>query len=166
MSPTPLFRLVRTLFALLCAIAVFFTPHTASALSDGALASTLAGSSNSATRKGKWIEVVISQQRLNAWEGGTLVMSTAISSGTRRTPTVRGTFRVYRKYRSARMRGPGYNLPHVPYVMYFKGSYGIHGTYWHSNFGTPMSHGCVNMPTGKAAWLFTWAPSGTVVVVH
>jgi lipoprotein-anchoring transpeptidase ErfK/SrfK len=156
------FRLVRNLFVLFCAVVVLCAPQGALASVDGVAGSDMP----SAPRNGKWIEVVLSQQRLNAWDNGTLVMSTAISSGTRNHPTVRGTFRIYRKYRSARMRGPGYDLPHVPYVMYFKGSYGLHGTYWHSNFGTPMSHGCVNLPTGRAAWLFTWAPSGTVVVVH
>ena len=47
------------------------------------------------------------------------------------------------------MSGPGYYLPGVPYVMYFYQGYGLHGTYWHDNFGQPMSHGCVNLPTRK-----------------
>jgi lipoprotein-anchoring transpeptidase ErfK/SrfK len=117
-------------------------------------------------RKGKWIEVILSEQRLVAWEDGRAVLTSSISSGTRRTPTVRGTFRIYRKYSRQRMRGPGYDLPNVPFVMYFKGAYALHGTYWHNNFGRPMSHGCVNLPTGKAGWLYEWAPRGTTVVVH
>jgi lipoprotein-anchoring transpeptidase ErfK/SrfK len=96
-----------------------------------------------------------------------MVMSTPVSTGTRKTPTPRGTFRIYRKYAKQRMRGPGYDLPNVPWVMYFRrGGYAIHGTYWHSNFGQPMSHGCVNMPIGEAAWLYQWASNGTVVVVQ
>lgn len=59
-----------------------------------------------------------------------------------------------------------YFLPAVPYVMYFHGNYGLHGTYWHNNFGQPMSHGCVNLPTDAAQWLFNWAPIGTKVVTH
>jgi lipoprotein-anchoring transpeptidase ErfK/SrfK len=117
-------------------------------------------------RRGKWIEVILSQQRLVAWEDGRMVMSTSVSTGTRRTPTVRGTFRIYRKYAKQRMVGRDYDLPNVPYVMYFTGAYAMHGTYWHSNFGQPMSHGCINLPTGKAAWLYQWAPHGTAVVVH
>ena len=70
-----------------------------------------------------------------------------ISSGKKGTPTVTGTFRIYVKYSSAPMSGPGYYLPGVPYVMYFYKDYGLHGTYWHNNFGTPMSHGCVNLKT-------------------
>ena len=46
--------------------------------------------------------------------------------------------------------------------MYFT-DYGhaLHGTYWHGNFGVPMSHGCVNLPTEAAVWLYDWAPVGT-----
>jgi lipoprotein-anchoring transpeptidase ErfK/SrfK len=117
-------------------------------------------------RRGKWIEVRLATQRLYAWQSGRIVMSTAISSGLPRTPTVRGSFRIQRKYRRVRMRGPGYDLPNVPYSMFFYRGYAIHGTYWHANFGRPMSHGCVNLPTVKAAWLYRWAPIGTLVVVH
>ena len=64
------------------------------------------------------------------------------------------------------MRGPGYYLRDVPYVMYFYKDYGLHGTYWHDNFGTPMSHGCVNLSSADAQWLFNWASVGTRVVTH
>lgn len=117
-------------------------------------------------RAGKWIEVVLSRQMLYAWENGRVVMSSKISSGVALHPTVRGTFRIYVKYVSTRMRGPGYNLPNVPYTMYFYGGYGIHGAYWHNNFGRPMSHGCVNLPVGFSGQLFRWAPVGTVVYIH
>ena len=50
--------------------------------------------------------------------------------------------------------------------MYFHGSYAIHGTYWHNNFGRPMSHGCVNMKTSQATRLYQWAPKKTLVIVH
>lgn len=89
-----------------------------------------------------------------------------VSTGTWRTPTVRGQFYVYVKYRYADMSGPGYYLPNVPYVMYFYKGYGLHGTYWHNNYGTPMSHGCVNLKPEEAAWLYEWSSVGTVVRVH
>ncbi|MCD6030113.1 MAG: ErfK/YbiS/YcfS/YnhG family protein, partial [Thermomicrobiales bacterium] len=41
----------------------------------------------------------------------------------------------------------------------------LHGTYWHSNFGMPMSHGCVNLPMDVAEWMYRWAPEGTPVTV-
>jgi lipoprotein-anchoring transpeptidase ErfK/SrfK len=117
-------------------------------------------------RDHKWIEVRLATQQLIAWQDGRVVMNTAISSGTRATPTVRGEFRVGRKYMSVRMRGADYDLPNVPFAMFFFRDYAIHGTYWHTSFGRPMSHGCINMPTEKAGWLFRWAPAGTLVVVH
>jgi lipoprotein-anchoring transpeptidase ErfK/SrfK len=115
---------------------------------------------------GKWIEVILSQQKLIAWQNGRVVMTSRISSGVARYPTRRGTFKIYVKYRSTRMRGPGYNLPNVPWTMYYSGGYAIHGAYWHNNFGHPMSHGCVNLPVAFAKKLFAWAPVGTRVVVH
>ena len=78
---------------------------------------------------------------------------------------MQGTYHIYARYVSARMRGPGYDLPNVPYVMYFYQGYGLHGTYWHNNFGHPMSHGCVNMPTSEAEWAFNWSTFGTPVIV-
>jgi lipoprotein-anchoring transpeptidase ErfK/SrfK len=53
----------------------------------------------------------------------------------------------------------------VPYVMYFFEGYGLHGTYWHNNFGHPMSHGCVNLRTPDAKWFYNWAEIGTPVLV-
>jgi lipoprotein-anchoring transpeptidase ErfK/SrfK len=118
------------------------------------------------SQSGKWVEVDLSQQRLYAHEGQKTVLTAVVSTGTRYYPTVTGRFKIYAKYRSAPMSGPGYYLPNVPYTMYFYGGYAVHGTYWHNNFGTPMSHGCINMKTSEAKWLFNWAPKGTLVVVH
>jgi LysM repeat protein len=115
---------------------------------------------------GRYFLVDLSDQTLYAYDGDTLVRSTLISSGLPGTPTVVGTFYIYLRYESTRMRGPGYDLPNVPYTMYFYKGYGLHGTYWHSNFGTPMSHGCVNMPTPEAEWAFNWSTYGTPVVVQ
>ena len=88
----------------------------------------------------------------------------------RQTPTVAGTYEIYVKYEKTRMTGgvgaDYYDLPDVPYVMYFHKGYGLHGTYWHSNFGTPMSHGCVNLSISDAQWLYNWAQIGTRVVSH
>lgn len=152
---------------------VFWSPANAVPLSPGQMTGTAdpvasAGTADgvAAARRGKWIEVILSQQRLNAWQNGRIVMSSLISSGTRAHPTRRGTFKIYVKYRATRMRGPGYNLPGVPYTMYYSGSYAVHGAYWHNNFGHPMSHGCVNLPVAFAGRLYAWAPKGTTVVVH
>jgi lipoprotein-anchoring transpeptidase ErfK/SrfK len=114
----------------------------------------------------RWIDVDLTNQSVYAYEGDVVVNSFIVSTGTWLTPTVTGQYNVYVKIRSGSMSGPGYYLPDVPYIMYFYKSYGLHGTYWHNNFGTPMSHGCVNLRTDEAAWLFNWASVGTVVNVH
>jgi lipoprotein-anchoring transpeptidase ErfK/SrfK len=113
-----------------------------------------------------WVDVDLSAQRAYAMEGDTVVRTFIVSTGTWDTPTVTGTYRIYVKYRSAAMSGPGYYLPNVPYIMYFYKGYGLHGTYWHHNFGTPMSHGCVNFRTDDAAFLFKFTSVGTIVHVH
>lgn len=115
---------------------------------------------------GRWIDVNLNQQMVHAFEGTTIVNSFTVSTGTSLHPTVTGQYNIYVKYRSGSMTGPGYYLPNVPYIMYFYKGYGLHGTYWHNNFGTPMSHGCVNLRTEDAAWLFHWASVGTLVNIH
>jgi len=114
----------------------------------------------------RWIDVNLSTQSVYAYEGDTVVNSFVVSTGTRYTPTVTGKFKIWIKLKSTTMSGPGYYLPNVPYTMYFYKGYGLHGTYWHNNFGTPMSHGCVNLRTSDAEWLYYWASEGTVVNVH
>jgi lipoprotein-anchoring transpeptidase ErfK/SrfK len=115
---------------------------------------------------GRWIDVDLSDQRTYAYNNDEVVRSFVVSTGTWQHPTVTGTYRVYVKYQAADMTGPDYYLPDVPYVMYFYKGYGLHGTYWHSNFGTPMSHGCVNLSIEDARWLYDFASVGTIVYVH
>jgi lipoprotein-anchoring transpeptidase ErfK/SrfK len=114
----------------------------------------------------RWFDVDLSDQRMYAYEGDTLVNTFIVSTGTWQTPTIKGKFKVWIKLKSAPMSGPGYYLPDVPYIMYFSGDYGIHGTYWHNNFGVPMSHGCVNLSIPDAEWAYNFAVVGTVVNVH
>lgn len=114
----------------------------------------------------RWIDIDLSSQRAYAYIGDEMAKGFIVSTGTWQHPTVTGVFRIYVKYRAADMSGPGYHLPDVPYVMYFYEDYGLHGTYWHHNFGTPMSHGCVNFATADAAWLYNFSSIGTVVNIH
>ena len=114
----------------------------------------------------RWIDVDLSTQMVYAYEGDAVVNSFLISSGLWQHPTVTGTYQIYAKYPSTLMAGEDYYLPGVPWVMYFYKGYSFHGTYWHSNFGTPMSHGCLNMYTPDAEWLYNWADIGTTVNVH
>jgi LysM repeat protein len=118
----------------------------------------------------KWVDVDISTQTMTAFEGQVPVYTSKMSSGRTRYPTVEGTYRVYAKYVQTRMQGGEgadyYNIPDVPYTLYFYSGYALHGAYWHNNFGTPQSHGCVNLPVDAARWVFEWAPIGTMVVSH
>jgi lipoprotein-anchoring transpeptidase ErfK/SrfK len=115
---------------------------------------------------GRWIDVNLSEQQVYAYEGNTLVNTFLVSTGLPDTPTVTGDYRIYVKVPLQDMSGPGYYLTDVPWVMFFYEDYGLHGTYWHNNFGTPMSRGCVNLSVEDAAWLYNWASVGTPVSVH
>ncbi len=114
----------------------------------------------------RWIEVDLSSQTVRAWQDDIVVRSMVVSTGIARYPTPTGRFHIYAKYPSVTMSGPGYYLPGVPHTMYFYRGYALHGTYWHHNFGHPMSHGCINLTRADAAWLYGWAPVGTLVVIH
>jgi lipoprotein-anchoring transpeptidase ErfK/SrfK len=122
--------------------------------------------------QGKWIDVNLSKQRVTAYIGSQAVKTVIVSTGTRRYPTVTGTYRIWAKVLKQRMtggsraRGDYYSLPNVPHVMYFYRGYGFHGTYWHKNFGRPMSHGCVNLTLADAKWFYEWTPMGTLVYSH
>ncbi|MFP3854181.1 MAG: L,D-transpeptidase [Anaerolineales bacterium] len=121
----------------------------------------------------KWIEVSLAHQELMAYERDNLVMRTRISSGIpdkrprqNGIPTITPTGRFYvDKKMPLRHMGDGritgsleaYELPGVPWVSYFhETGVAFHGTYWHRNFGTPTSHGCINMQIDEAKWLFRW----------
>ena len=113
-----------------------------------------------------WIDINLSEQWLTAYEGDTPVFGTPVSTGIEGRNTPEGEFAIEYMLEWDTMSGDGYYLPDVPYVMYFYGADAIHGTYWHNNFGYPMSHGCVNLPIDAAGWLYDWASVGTPVVAH
>jgi LysM repeat protein len=115
---------------------------------------------------GKFILVVLHEQRVYIYQNGQMIRTVLVSTGVPAFPTVTGTYRIYLKYQAQTMYGPGYYLPGVPWVLYFYQGYSFHGTYWHSNWGRPMSHGCVNMPTPEAQWLYNFAEVGTPVQVR
>jgi lipoprotein-anchoring transpeptidase ErfK/SrfK len=116
--------------------------------------------------EGRWIDIDLSEQTLYAYEGTERVASFLVSTGIMIYPTEVGQYHIYVKYLSSDMHGRDYYLPDVPYSMYYSGDFSIHGTYWHHNFGTPMSHGCVNMDIADAEWVYNWASVGTLVNIH
>ncbi|WP_274647507.1 L,D-transpeptidase [Microbacterium sp. C7(2022)] len=115
------------------------------------------------------IEVDLGDQRTYLFENGKVVKSYAISSGKSATPTATGYYKIFAHVPIQDMgcyEGAPYCTEDVKWVTWFNGDQGFHGTYWHNNFGTPMSHGCVNMPDEVAKYVYDWAPDGTEVWVH
>ena len=118
-----------------------------------------------------WIDINLSAEYLTVWDGSIVLAETYVSTGREGFETPTGTFYVNAKVEIQTMEGllggEYYNVPDVPYVMYFTDvGHAIHGTYWHDNFGTPMSHGCINLPMGFAEWLYGMAGEGTRVEIH
>lgn len=114
---------------------------------------------------GFYVDINLSEQTLYAFDGCTLLNQFLVSTG-KTGPTPTGEFHVYGKSRVTRMDGPGYDLPGVEWVSWFSGDYSIHGTYWHNNFGHPMSHGCVNASNANAQWVYERDDIGTPVYIH
>jgi len=138
----------------------------------------------------KLIEVDLSEQRLWAYQGDTLVTTSLVTTGLSPNDTEQGWFRVrYKKpledmagftdatgevvavddgsEQESPSGGEGYEVTDVPNVMYFNlDAEALHGAYWRDVFGAPGSHGCVNLPLDVAAFLYGWAPLGTPVWVH
>jgi len=132
----------------------------------------------SGTNTNKKIEVNLTTQQLFAYEGDKLIYTDLVSSGLwDRTPT--GIFKIWIKLRSTKMEGGSkdlgtyYYLPNVPWVMFFyndktprEDGFSLHGTYWHHNFGHPMSHGCINLSIPDAAQLYAWANMDTPINIY
>lgn len=122
----------------------------------------------------KRIVVNLSNQMIYAYDGDKEFMATKVSTGEYPTLTPTGTFTIYKKMPSRYMQGPQpgvtdvpFDLPGVSWDMYFtQGGAAIHGTYWHNNYGTEQSDGCVNLPPELAKILYSWAPLGTVVTIE
>ncbi len=119
----------------------------------------------------KHIYVDLTHQKLYAYDGNTRVFDFDVSTG-KWHPTPTGTFRIHVWLRYTRMTGGDpaigtyYDLPNVPFTMYFGNDdipwywgYSLHGAYWHNNFGHPMSHGCVNMRIEDAEKMYYWTNS-------
>ncbi|CAN5649881.1 L,D-transpeptidase [soil metagenome] len=118
-----------------------------------------------------WFEVNLSEQSITVWNGDSVLLYSLVSTGRPGFDTPTGTFYVNTKLESQTMEGvlggEYYNVPDVPWVMYFTDEgHALHGTYWHSNFGSVMSHGCVNLPMDVAEYLYSITPIGTRVEIH
>ena len=110
----------------------------------------------------------LSEQKVYAYKGSTLVKTFIVSTGKPSTPTDNGTFFVHTKYQSQTMRGEGYVTPNVPWVTYYNQGEGFHGAPWNTAgiaSGTPKSHGCTNMHVEDAKWVYDFLPIGAMVQI-
>lgn len=123
-------------------------------------------------RAERWVDVELASQTLVAYEGSVPVYATLVSTGRAgEDATPRGVHRIWVKILASDMGNTDrsdaeahYSLEDVPYVQFFDHAVGLHGTYWHRDFGHPRSHGCVNLAPLDARWLFGFtsprAPAG------
>jgi lipoprotein-anchoring transpeptidase ErfK/SrfK len=118
-------------------------------------------------RTTKWIDVSIWQQTLVLYEGEKPIYATLVSTGAdgmgdpeTTKSTIRGEFRIDYKHVTATMDADDpenrFELRDVPWVQYFERGYALHTAYWHDDFGTPRSHGCINLAPVDARRLFFW----------
>jgi L,D-transpeptidase catalytic domain len=107
-----------------------------------------------------WIAIDINEQLLLAYEGQKLVRIVPCSTGLRGN-TRPGRYHIQwkRRRQSMRLRHGHIRVEDVQWVMYYhrRNGIAIHSAYWHDGFGRPLSHGCVNLPSDDARWLFEWA---------
>lgn len=120
----------------------------------------------------RMLEVDLGEQRLYLKENGAVVDSWLVSTGRPGADTQTGYYTIGWKTPRQDMRGTAsdsgvsYIQPDVKWAMYFNGDQAFHGVYWHSNWGSRMSAGCVGMPDSRAAQIYEWAVAGTDVWVH
>lgn len=110
----------------------------------------------------KWIHVDLDHQVLVAYVGDKPVFVTLVSTGREGHDTPTGLYRIHEKHKTTTMRGspPGeapFEVGEVPWTMFYRGSYALHGAYWHNDFGKVRSHGCTNLAPIDARWLFHFA---------
>lgn len=120
-----------------------------------------------AERGEKWLDVSLAQQVLVAYRGKQPEFVTLVSTGAdgmgdpaETRSTIQGQFRIHTKHVTATMdsdvAGDEYDMRDVPYVQYFTQGYALHAAFWHDAFGTPKSHGCINLSPADARFLFHW----------
>lgn len=121
----------------------------------------------------KIIDIDLNKQMMYTFFKGLPADEFIVSTGRWQFPTPEGSFKIYAKVPSTTMTGyygpdhpENYNLPNVPHVMPFYKDYAIHGAYWHFNFGTRVSHGCVNLKLPDAEKLYNWADHGIPVNIY
>jgi hypothetical protein len=111
----------------------------------------------------RWIDIDVERQVLVAYEGPIPMFTTLVSTGknTKQSETPFGVFQLWVKLDYTDMDDiertdipKNYSIQDVPWVQFFKGSYGFHAAFWHNDFGRRRSHGCINLSPADARYLF------------
>ena len=124
------------------------------------------------------IRIVLSKQRLTAYEGSRAVLSTDVTTGRPELPTPTGRFHVLDKHSPYLFVSPWpkgspyyYDPTWVRWAMLFAaGGYYMHDAPWQRHWGpganvTSGSHGCVNVQSAAMQKLYAWARVGDDVIV-
>lgn len=118
----------------------------------------------------KTISINLKDQSLTYGLGPYTIKTILVSTGDRKHPTPKGTYSILEKKPLVTYKGADYYYPNTKWNLKFKlskaGNYYIHGAYWHDKFGTPVSHGCVNVAYADAEELYNWADQGTEIVIR
>ena len=105
----------------------------------------------------KRLEVWLDEQRVVAFEGERIVFTARASTGAGEHATPTGQFHTFHKRPGAHMSSGYTDLPGVPWSSYItENGVAFHGAYWHSEFGVPHSHGCINLRPQDALWVYRW----------
>ncbi len=128
---------------------------------------------------GHWVDVDLSNNIAVAYVDDTPVNAVTIISGKFGFETPLGVHTIFARVESETLDSATvgipegdpeyYYLPDVPYTQYFAtGGFAIHGNYWSDDwqFGSALSHGCINMFSEDAAWFWWFLDEGSVVNVH
>lgn len=116
------------------------------------------------------IVVDLSEQRLYAYEYGILTNTFLVSTAKAPYKTPLGTRPIMAKVLYVHYAGgvgkDAYDLGVVKYNLRFADHIYLHYAPWHNLFGTPISHGCVNINLSHVQWLYGWAQARDPVIVR
>ena len=149
---------------------------------------TSSGGGGGAYPTGKEILISLSHQWMHVYQNGVEVYNSPITSGRPALPSPTGTYHVFAKFSPTTFYSPWppgspywYPPTHINYALeWHVGGYFLHDSWWRTVYGPGTNiwhydpvygwqtgtHGCVTMPLMAAAWLYNWAPIGTLVQVN
>jgi hypothetical protein len=138
----------------------------------------------------KAVIVSLSEQALRVYNHGQLIKAVQVTTGRPEKPSLPGDWIVENKasptvFKSDQPPGSAYWYPDTPInyaMLYHSGGYFIHDSWWRADYGPGTqfphvdssgdsfsfdgSHGCVNVSTDEAAWIYNYVDVGTPVLIY